>query len=320
MQKSFLFRASFLFLTLAACASLLSAAEVAFEDTGASVNVSMDGKLFTTYQYFYGVKPIFWPVFGPSGTAMTRDYPMKDPNPGKFPYETYDHIHQRSVWFTHGNVNGIDFWSEWAGKNCGVIAHQEFLKKEAPTFVTRNLWIQRPDKEILSDERTFTFGADAHGRWIDVEVKLIASNGDVTFGDTKEGSMGIRVPGVMSVAKKQGGKILNSEGQTDDDAWGKRAAWVDYTGVIDGKACGIAMMNHPTSARFPTYWHVRAYGLFAANPFGVHDFTNDENQNGSMTLKNGETATFKYRLYFHDGDTSEAEIKTNFEEYSALYQ
>ena len=315
-MRHFLILSSFLALFLFALAPVLSAAEVQFEDSGVSVKVLIDGKHFTTYQYAYGVKPIFWPVFSPDGKGLTRDYPMKDPNPKKFPFDSYDHIHQRSVWFTHGNVNGIDFWSEFPGQNCGVILHTEFLKKEAPTFVTRDLWMQRPDRIILTDERTFTFGGDAHGNWIDVEIKLIATHGDVKFGDTKEGTMGVRVPGVLEVQKQQGGKIINAEGLTDDAAWGKRSAWVDYTGVIDGKNCGIAMMNHPTSERFPTYWHVRTYGLFAANPFGVHDFTGDASQDGSLTIKNGESVTFKYRLYFHSGNTDEAEVKKNFDEYS----
>lgn len=315
-MRHFLILSSFLALSLFALVPVLSAAEVQFEDSGASVKILIDGKHFTTYQYTYGVKPIFWPVYSPDGKGLTRDYPMKDPKPNQFPFDSYDHIHQRSVWFTHGDVNGIDFWSEWPGKNCGVILQTEFLKKEAPTFVTRNLWMQRPDRIILTDERTFTFGGDAHGNWIDVEIKLIATHGDVKFGDTKEGTMGIRVPGILEVQKKQGGKIVNAEGLTDDAAWGKRSPWVDYTGVIDGKNYGIAMMNHPTSERFPTYWHVRTYGLFAANPFGVHDFTGDANQDGSLTIKNGESVTFKYRLYFHSGNTDEAEVKKNFDEYS----
>ena len=315
-MRHFFILSSFLALFLLSLGSVLSAAEVQFEDSGASVKILIDGKHFTTYQYAYGVKPIFWPVFSPDGKGLTRDYPMKDPNPKKFPFDSYDHIHQRSVWFTHGNVNGIDFWSEFPGQNCGVILHTEFLKKEAPTFVTRDLWMQRPDRIILTDERTFTFGGDAHGNWIDVEIKLIATHGDVKFGDTKEGTMGVRVPGVLEVQKQQGGKIINAEGLTDDAAWGKRSAWVDYSGVIDGKNCGIAMMNHPTSERFPTYWHVRTYGLFAANPFGVHDFTGDASQDGSLTIKNGESVTFKYRLYFHSGNTDEAEVKKNFDEYS----
>jgi len=316
MRHTLLTLASFFVLALVFSVSVLSAAEVRFEDSGVALNVLIDGKLFTTYQYAYGVKPIFWPVLAPDGKGLTRDYPMKDPNPKKFPFDSYDHIHQRSVWFTHGDVNGIDFWAEFPSHNSGVIVQTEFLQKEAPTFVTRNLWMQRPDRVILTDERTCAFGGDAHGNWIDFEIKLIASHGDVKFGDTKEGTMGVRVPGVMEVSKKQGGKILNAEGLTDDEAWGKRSPWVDYTGVIDGKNYGIAMMNHPTSDRFPTYWHVRTYGLFAANPFGVHDFTGDANQDGSLTLKKGETATFKYRLYFHAGNTEEAEVKKNFEEYA----
>ncbi|MDO4629927.1 MAG: PmoA family protein [Planctomycetia bacterium] len=315
----------FLIALMLACISLVivqtaqtaSAAEVTFEDNGAEVKVLIDGKHFTSYQYTYGVKPIFWPVYSPDGKGLTRDYPMRDPRPSKFPYDSYDHIHQRSVWFTHGDVNGYDFWSEWPGKNCGVILHQEFIKKEAPTFVTRNLWMVRPDKNLLTDERTYTFGSDAYGNWIDMEVKLIASFGDVTFGDTKEGTMGIRVPGILEVNKKQGGKIVNAEGLTNDAAWGKQSPWVDYSGVIDGKNCGVAMMNHPTSARYPTYWHVRTYGLFAANPFGVRDFTGDKNQNGSLVLRDGESVTFKYRLYFHRGDVTEAEIAENFKNYSA---
>jgi len=120
----------------------------------------------------------------------------------------------------------------------------------------------------------------------------------------------------LEVNKKQGGKITNAEGLTDDAAWGKRSPWVDYSGIIDGQNCGVAIMNHPTSERFPTYWHVRTYGLFAANPFGVRDFTKDPKQNGALTVKNGDSITFKYRLYFHNGNTEEAEIAQNYESYA----
>ncbi len=293
----------------------VTAAEVAFEDNGAEVKVLIDGKHFTSYQYAYATKPIFWPVYSPDGKGLTRDYPMRAPCPSEFPLDSYDHIHQRSVWFTHGDVNGYDFWTERPGKNCGVIFHQEFIKKDAPTFATRNLWLIRPNKNLLTDERTYTFGGDAHGNWIDMEIKLVASFGDITFGDTKEGTMGLRVPGFLEVDKKQGGKIINAEGLTNAAAWGKQSPWVDYSGVIDGKNYGVAMMNHPTSARFPTYWHVRTYGLFAANPFGVRYFTGNKKQNGSLTLHNGESVTFKYRLYFHCGNVTEAEVSENFKSY-----
>ena len=109
-------------------------------------------------------------------------------------------------------------------------------------------------------------------RVIDFEITLKATHGPVTFGDTKEGMFGLRVASSMDVNKKQGGRITNAEGLTDDQAWGKASPWVDYTGPVQGKTVGIAILNHPRSFRYPTTWHVRTYGLFAANPFGWHDF------------------------------------------------
>ena len=121
------------------CADL-SAAEVKFEKNEGAVKVLIDGMHFTTYNFSYGMKPIFWPVYAPNGNGLTRDYPMKDPNPKRFPFDSYDHIHQRSVWFTHGSVNGYDFWHEQPSRTSGLIEHQEFTKFEAPSFTSVNLW------------------------------------------------------------------------------------------------------------------------------------------------------------------------------------
>ena len=103
--------------------------------------------------------------------------------------------------------------------------------------------------------------------------------------------MGVRVAGTMKVDAKLGGRIVNSEGQTDGDAWAKRAAWVDYHGPVDGLTVGVAILNHPSSFRFPTYWHVRTYGLFAANPFGWQDFQRSDDVDGSCALAPGESIT-----------------------------
>jgi hypothetical protein len=118
----------------------------------------------------------------------------------------------------------------------------------------------------------------------------------------------------MRVDSKQGGRIVNSDGLTDADAWGKRAAWVDYHGPVDGRRVGIAILNHPSSFRFPTYWHVRTYGLFAANPFGVHDFTGAGD--GTSTLPAGDTLNLRYRLVLHTGDEKEGDIAAAYESYA----
>lgn len=283
------------------------------EKDDAGVAVKIDGKLFTKYLIKVGTKPILWPIIGPTGKEMTRAWPMREGNPD----EKTDHVHQKSFWFTHGNVNGISFWDE--NKGHGDIVHREFVQVEGgakPVIVTRNDWLGPDGKRVCRDERTLRFGADADARWIDFEATVTASDGPVKFGDTKEGAFGVRVAGTVNVDKKMGGKIVNDSGKTDADAWGKPAAWVDYFGPVEGEQLGIAILNHPTSFRYPTHWHVRTYGLFAANPFGLHDFYNSKDKDGSHTLQPGESFTLKYRVIFHKGDQEKGRIAARFSEYA----
>jgi hypothetical protein len=287
--------------------------DVGIEEDGYPVKI--DGKLFTKYLLKSGHKPIFWPIIGPTGQEMTRAHPMRPGNPD----EKSDHVHQRSFWFTHGNVNGIDFWSE--GSKAGTIEHREFLKVEGgeqAVIVTRNDWMAPDGTRVCEEVRTMTLGATADTRWIDFDTVVLATDGPVKFGDTKEGAFGVRVAGTMKVDAKQGGQIVNSEGLLDGAAWGKPAAWVDYHGPVAGERVGIAILNHPTSFRFPTTWHVRTYGLFAANPFGLHDFPGGANADGSHTIAKGESMKLRYRVLFHKGDEKQAKIADAFAEYAKV--
>ena len=289
------------------------AAEVSATRIPDGVRVTIDGQPFTDYLTFSGAKPILWPILGPTGKPMTRAYPM-----GEAPNEKKDHIHHRSLWFTHGSVNGISFWDE-TGKH-GTTRHREFVTiQSGPQAVieTKNDWLGPEGEKVCEDRRRLTFGVEGDSRWIDFDITLTASAGPVKFGDTKEGTFGLRVAETMKVDAKLGGRIVNSEGQTDDKAWGKRAVWVDYHGPVAGETLGIAVMNHPKSFRFPTYWHVRTYGLFAANPFGVRDFTGGKGGDGSFTLAAGESQSFYYRVLFHKGDEKQAGVA---EEYAKYYK
>ncbi len=292
----------------------LNAAQFSLEKDDQGVTVKCDGKLFTRYLKKSGAKPILWPVLGPTGKEMTRGYPMRDVSEA----EKKDHIHHRSLWFDHGDVNGVSYWAE-DGKN-GTIEHREYLKLEEgaqAVIQTRSDWVNPTGQVVCQDLRTMTFSAEQDVRWIDFQVKITAVNGKAVFGDTKEGSFGIRVAGSMRVERNEGGKIINSEGQTDAAAWGKRASWVDYTGPVDGETLGIAILNHPRSLRYPTYWHVRTYGLFAANPFGLHDFLNSKDADGSLTLDEGESFEMFYRVILHAGDANDAQIADAFKRYAA---
>jgi len=297
---------------LVMCRGGLAAAEVTAERSEKGVVIKIDGQLFTEYLIRSGSKPVLWPILGPTGKPMTRAYPM-----GEMPNEKRDHVHQRSLWFTHGNVNGVDFWAEGPGD--GTIVHREFVKVESgpqAVVVARDDWLGPDGKKQLEDQRSLTFGVDGDSRWIDFDITLTASNGPVKFGDTKEGTFGVRVAGTMKVDAKLGGRIVNSEGQTDGEAWGKPAAWVDYHGPVDGQTVGIAILNHPSSFRFPTYWHVRTYGLFAANPFGLRSFTGSPDADGSFTLPEGQSMALRYRLIFHRGDEKAGRVAEAYARYA----
>jgi hypothetical protein len=120
----------------------------------------------------------------------------------------------------------------------------------------------------------------------------------------------------MRVDAKTGGKIVNSDGRTNLDAWGRKAAWVDYYGPVDGQTVGIAIMNHPQSFRFPTFWHVRTYGLFAANPFGRREFPDGNKQDGTYTLPEGKSITLRYRVWLHKGDEKEGKVRDAYDSYA----
>lgn len=281
------------------------------QDDGATINV--DGKLFARYLTKGHKKPVIWPIIGPTGKEMTRAYPFKDDPEDK----KKDHIHHESFWFDHGNVNGTDFWM--IGDKSGVIAHREFSKTEegkTGLLVTKNDWLAN-GKKICEDTRWIRFGTDSKSRWIDFEVEVSATEGELKFGDTKEGAFGIRVPPSMDADRKQDpGIIENSEGQKNETAWGKPAKWVDYSGNVDGEKLGIAILNHPSSFRFPTTWHVRTYGLFAANPFGAKEFKVDPAKFGEHVIPPGGKMYLAYRVHFHQGDATAAEIENVFSEYS----
>jgi hypothetical protein len=292
-----------------------SAADIVVEKIDGGVTVKVGDQPFTTYLFESGVKPILWPVIGPTGQEMTRAWPMRKDNPD----EKTDHVHQRSFWFTHGEVNGIDFWAETAAKERqGSIKHRELVKAEGgpnSSIVTRNEWLGPDGGKILSDLRTLRFGADGETRWIDFDITLTAEADEVHFGDTKEGSFGLRIAESMRTDRKPAGKIITSEGLEDDKAWGKPASWVDYHGPVGEKHLGIAILNHPQSFRYPTGWHVRTYGLFAANPFGAGDFGGQKVET-SHTMKKGETLTLRYRVIFHQGDEKAGKIAEAFAKYA----
>lgn len=312
-------------LTVAALVPLFAAAaEPKLTRSDDRVRVELGGQLFTEYIFKGAPRPYFYPVLAADGTPLTRDYPMKKDTPG----EETDHPHHRSLWFTHGEVNGHDFWAEGPGK--GLIVNEAVdaaVKGGEAVITSRNRWTTATGELVLTDATTVRIRAVAEGRELDYEVTLKApADKAVHFGDTKEGSMALRLPAWMTPAhtyqkKKTDGKgtIVNDSGVRDAAAWGKRSKWVDYYAPKNGKVYGVAMFDHPSNPRHPTWWHVRDYGLFAANPFGQHDFESLKNnpKAGDMTIPAGGSVTFRYRILFHLGDEKAARVAERFQAYAS---
>ena len=313
--------------------------------TNDRVRVEINGALFT--EYFFKMKQhpalmtdknglsvtnptrhtYFYPLLGPGGVNMTRSWPMRNDVEG----EEKDHPHHRSLWFAHGAVNGVDFWAETP--KAGKIQHDQFLEVKSGqnegVIKSTCKWVAADGKVVCTDERTFrVYNRPANERLFDFEITIKAPpDRDVLFGDTKEGTMAVRVNEALRVSHGKGkpgtGHIVLSTGVRDDappvkgdtKTWGKSAAWCDYYGVLNGKTVGLAMFDHPSNPVHPTWWHVRDYGLFAANPFGRHDFEKKEAGAGNLNIPAGQSVTFKYRFYIHEGDEQKAGVAARYKEY-----
>jgi hypothetical protein len=294
------------------------------------VSVEIDGKPFTDFYIGPEVaKPYLHPLRAADGTIVTRGYPMIPDVPG----ETHDHPHHRGLWFTHGDVNGYDFWGneesqQGANKGKGKVVLERVSKvtsgKKSGTITATFAWKIPGGETPLIETRTMTFYSDPVMRQIDFDATLSPQQ-EVKFGDTKEGMFAIRVAAPLeeeqpkNIAEpKRTGKLVNAQNkQGEKNVWGKRSEWVDYYGQINGKTVGIAIMDHPSNPRTPTYWHARAYGLFANNIFGLHDFENDKSRDGSLTIRPGQPLRFRYRVLIHPGDVNQAGIRDAYQAWAS---
>lgn len=288
------------------------------------VRIEIAGTLFTEYRYRGAPKPCLFPILDADGVSYTRNWPLR-----KVEGEVHDHDWHRSVWFGHGLVNGHDFWREIPARNTGSIVHDALLEtRGGPTGVlrARSRWVAASGETICTDETTYRFRRTADGTFVDVEIALQATHGPIVLGDTEEGFMGVRVNEAIRVTQGSGktkrpgtGTIVNAQGDRDRRAWGKRAPWCDYHGPLPGgPTIGIAIFDHPGNVSHPTWWHVRDYGLFAANPFGRHDFEqlSDQPRAGEVTVPAGGRLVLRYRILFHRGDETQARVAEHYRAYA----
>lgn len=283
--------------------------EFRVSEEGGKVRIEQAGRLVSEYHFREVSRPFLYPILGPDEVHLSRRWPQET-----VPDEEHDHPHHHALWWAHGEANGEDFWSE--SPKAGRTVHQYFTRlsggKQA-VVSARNRWIAKSGEVVAEDERRMTFHAPAEDvRVVDFEITVFAGPKGLHLGDTKEGTMAIRLAESMRLIQpkkvKGAGHILNSEGLRDDATWGKRAAWCEYNGPVGGGTYGVTILDHPANPRHPTWWHVRDYGLFAANPFGLHDFEKKPPGAGDMKIDAGASVTFRYRFLLHRGAWDGARI------------
>ncbi len=284
---------------------------------GDKVDVTVNGQPFTTL--YFGAdspKPYLHPLRTASGKVVSRGYPMIKDDPEEIRTKYQDHPHHRGLFYAHGDVNGVDFWAEGKTKGRIVFKSLDEVKSGKDGRLTATFdWVTADGKKVLTETKKLVFSGDKNLRIVDVEEILHAGAQPAKLGDTKEGTFAIRV--AAPLAPKNGSSWVNSEGATNEkEIWGKRARWIDYYGNVGGETVGIAIFDNPSNPKHPTYWHSRAYGLFAVNPFGEHDYYNDKTRDGSMTIPADGRLTFRYRVVIHPGDVKSANIAELYKKYA----
>ena len=293
----------------------LASSVVSVREISGDVEVKISDALFTKYTTHSGPnKPFFYPILTPAGQNLTRRWPIEE-----IESDSHDHSHHRGLWFTHGNVNGVDFWGETPGTGKTVTTGFRKLVSGSVfgSFETTTDW-RTPDGLLMAtDLRTVRITKLPNGdRLLDFEIVFQPNGKPVVFGDTKEGMFGLRTTDTLAPSRKHGGHIINSEGQKDGDCWAKKASWVDYFGPVGGEIYGIAIFDTASNLRHPQTWHARDYGLFTINPFGLHDFGMGDKGAGDYIVPAEKTMTLKYRLLFHKGDTEAGGVLSQYDGYS----
>ena len=309
-----------------ACAQKKEPVKIIRQPNEKKIDIFIGGKLFTSFLYPDSLeKPVLYPVYAANGTAVTRGFPL-NPQPG----DPIDHPHHIGIWFNFENLNGLDFWNN----SYAIAASKKQLYgwiKTDKILQTSNgktgilsyhaNWINKQNKILAQETTRFEFSGTAQQRIID-RVTTITADTTLLFTDAKDGLLGMRLAHALQIptSKDQkftddkgnvtivkggtdnipNGNYLSSEGKTGDSVWSTRGRWCKVFGKMSSDSVSVVIIDHPANTNYPTFWHARGYGLFAANPLGEKIFTNNQSLK-NLQLKKGETVTFRYRIVVDEG-------------------
>jgi len=310
------------------------------------VDISIDGQPFTSYIWPERLaKPVLYPLRTAKGTIITRGYPL-ELRPG----ERVDHPHHAGLWLNYESVNGIDFWNNSEAikpqdaPKMGTIRHRSVVSAKSGSdegeLEVEADWLTYDKRVLLKEDTRFVFRGGPNFRAVDRITTLRALGEKVVFADEKDGMLGLRVvraleapsdkPEVFTdgsgrpttVAKLDNngvnGVYLTSEGKKGEAAWGTPGRWCNLSGKVGDEPVTISIFDHPSNPGFPTYWHARGYGLFAANPLGDKIFSNGKEEL-NLTLVPNQSVTFRYRILISSGIAAPESTETAYKAFVAAY-
>ena len=291
-----------------------------------AIDVMIGGKPFTTFNYPDSIeKPFLNPIRTATGAIVTRGFPINS-KPG----DPIDHPHHIGLWFNYENVNGLDFWNNSyaipASKKgaYGWIKTDKILETKTGAVGVLKYhanWTDQVNKVLLEEVTRFEFSENGNTRMID-RVTTLTAKIPVSFNDVKDGLLGLRLAHELQIPNTEdqkftdnkgnvtivkggtdkipNGNYLSSSSKTGNDVWGTRAEWCKAFGKIGADSVSIVIIDHKMNPNYPTFWHARGYGLFAANPLGEKVFTNGKTEK-NLKLQIGESVTFRYRIIVTSG-------------------
>jgi hypothetical protein len=312
-------------------------------DEDKRVDIFIEGEHFTSYIYPENLeKPVLYPLRTAEGTPVTRGFPLESREG-----ERVDHPHHVGLWFNYGDVNGLDFWnnssaiSEEKKEEYGSIIHKKIESissgNEEGILVVNMEWVNHKGEALLEEHTTFVFSGENKKRIIDRTTTLTALDKDVSMKDNKEGMLGMRVarelehptdkaeiftdasgePTEVASMNNEGvtGRYRSSQGIKGDEVWGTRGKWMNLSGEINGEKISVAILDHPENVGYPTYWHARGYGLYAANPLGQKAMSGGKEEL-NFELPAGASVRFKHRIIISSGETSDEQLNQDFKKFA----
>lgn len=279
-----------------------SAAKINAVKVGSKINITIDGKFFTSYIFSDDEKyPFFYPVNGPlSGGSVTS---MRN---GVYPHHT-------SLFFGCDMVNGGNYWQEGLERGRIISVNAEIKKEGGDTVIISDecIWSRPGALSPVKDTRKIIITAPSKDKnFIDVEITMEMLM-DVTIRKTNHSLFSARMAADLAVTN--GGTMINAEGaKGEKETFGKGSPWIDFSGKRGAVTEGLAILQHPANPWYPSPWFTRDYGFISPTPMYW-----PQNEKDTF-MKKGTQLLLRYRVIVHGGTHAEADIAGEFGKYKKL--